>query len=71
MKIDSINRGEYQNSEDGYEPGISISVVFTDADFKENINKSHFAEMSQQDEENLIAEYFANFFINSWMNQLN
>jgi hypothetical protein len=47
------------------------NVVFTDADFKENINKSHFAEMSQQDEENLIAEYFANFFINSWMNQLN
>jgi hypothetical protein len=35
MKIDSINRGEYQNSEDGYEPGISISVVFTDAEWNE------------------------------------
>jgi len=33
MKIDSINRGEYQNSEDGYEPGISISIVFTDAEW--------------------------------------
>jgi hypothetical protein len=35
MKIDSINRGEYQNSEDGYEPGISISVVFTDAEWND------------------------------------
>jgi len=34
MKIDSINRGEYQNSEDGYEPGINISVVFTDAEWE-------------------------------------
>jgi hypothetical protein len=35
MKIDFINRGEYQNSEDGYEPGISISVVFTDAEWND------------------------------------
>ncbi len=35
MKIDSINRGEYQNSEDGYEPGISIAVVFTDAEWND------------------------------------
>ena len=35
MKIDSINRGEYQNSEDGYEPGISISVIFTDAEWND------------------------------------
>ena len=35
MKIDSINRGEYQNSEDGYEPGISRSVVFTDAEWND------------------------------------
>jgi hypothetical protein len=46
-------------------------VVFSDIDCKKNINKSDFANMSQQDEENLIAEYFANFFINSWMSQLN
>jgi len=35
MKIDSINRGEYQNSEDGYEPGICIAVVFTDAEWND------------------------------------
>jgi hypothetical protein len=35
MKIDSINRGEYQNIEDGYEPGIRISVTFTDAEWDE------------------------------------
>jgi hypothetical protein len=46
-------------------------VVFTDINYENKFNKSHFNEMSQEDEENLIAEYFANFFINSWMNQLN
>ena len=35
MKIDFVNRGEYQNSEDGYEPGISISIVFTDAEWND------------------------------------
>jgi len=35
MKVDSISRGEYQNNEDGYETGISITVTFTDKEWAE------------------------------------